>query len=72
MTASTYVNQRITLEIDEEGRIVSASDDTGVTLTYAPDEEKRMDGGDTKLRSPNECCWRYIPGVGWRCLPEYC
>ena len=72
MKEPTYEKQRIILEIDEKGQIVSATDHKGKGLTYAPKEEKRMDGGDTKLRSPNQCCWRYIPGVGWRCRPAYC
>lgn len=72
MTEANYTKQRIILEIDEKGRIVSASDHDGKGLTYSPDEEKRMDAGDTQLRSPNYCCWRYIPGVGWQCKPQYC
>lgn len=69
------VKAEITLVIDEDGRIIKATEN-GEPLIYAKgaeckecqaEEGKTMDDGRTFLKS-NPCCWRRLPG-GWMCIP---
>lgn len=66
-----YVKAKIIIEIDEEGHIVFAKDEKGKEIKYHPEEKKRIHDSQTRLLTPNDCCWRKT-ALGLRCRPEYC
>jgi NDP-sugar pyrophosphorylase family protein len=77
---SVMKGARIVVYVNDDGEVIGARNvhpDTGVigddNIQYGKDEiaaNKRIHGGahKTKLRYPNVCCWKYMPGVGWICV----
>jgi len=57
---------KITLEINEDGMIVSATED-GKKLEYHANETKKMSDGDDAIFSTNPCRWVKINGK-WVCV----
>jgi hypothetical protein len=67
--------------VNDDGEVIGAKNLDKVTgdiregeIQYGEEERKankKIVGGayKTKLRYPNVCCWKNVPGIGWVCGP---
>lgn len=65
---------KILITIDEDGKIVDATDEYGNELEYGDEERargKKLHNTSTRLLCPNVCCWRNIGGKMY-CHPAFC
>lgn len=61
-----YSKYKLLIEIDEEGRIISATQTNGEPLNYA--EKIKLDDGDTQLVRSGGCRWRHLYDCRWICI----
>jgi hypothetical protein len=65
-----YTRYKLLIEIDEEGRIISATQPNGEPLNLF-DEKISLDDGNTRLirEASSRCRWVHLPDCRMFCLP---